>query len=1273
LHPLGDVSVVTGSQDRKRGAVVNVRDKVLVLAAFSGLVAGCPSGPLGRRPVVEFDTPATDGETRDEITIHFNASDDDLSPTHVTIEYSADGGAWQPATIVSSTAGTPGVGSVSNLPGTRGGIACDAVWDSWADLVGQAGDVTVSIRITPRDVDGTGAAITYDLPASVNNSFPELSIDRAAVAFTTDLLDMGVEGLRDPLAETIVIANTGPTGPLSWTHSATYDAVNPVFGPDWLLLTPATGGAESVQLDADVDGSMTGTALVAGTYTAWFEIDAGTAHASPQIVTVTLVVREQRPDVQLDKALIEFECIEGQTSPADQTFTVTNSGEDATLYWWTSALPSWLSFNPPDNTVSSGGGLAQGAFDTVTVSIVASLTLPAMKYYEATITVYGEGAGGEPVLGTVQTITVRLWVKVPQRIDFDATSLSFAGAIEEVSNPAQATQSVTLTNGGEVDLGWTAAAPVYAPVVTSWLTVDTAAVASPLGSGASGQVDFIVDSDAAGIAAGTYTATVEFSDPGASNSPRTVTVTLEVLPRAEIVCDTTPLTFYYYLDLGAAPGDQTVTITNPGATGLVWTAGDGNYSPAMAPADEWLSAAPGGPATTAAGGTSDLMLSIDASGIVAPGIYQADIVIAGTDEIGLQTATGSPKTVHVTFDVRYDPNLVAYWKLDDGAGSETAADSSGNGNTATLGSTPTGDTNDPTWGAGKIGGALDFDGIDDYALLDIADWVATEYTVALWVRAGALGQGVSTGIFANNDGSPSGANLQMDVDGGNPGDYRINYGGTILAIGQASLDWSFLTVTYDGSYVRSYIDGGYVGSDFTGPPSAGTDFTHYVFGRSRAGGLYFDGFIDDVRVYDRALSAAEIADLIPTPAIGRSPATLSFNATEGGADPTAQTVQITNPGEAGSVLRWSASADREWLQASPSSGTTTTETDTLTVSPTLTVPDAWVAPPSTLGAPSGRGSASAVWTGTEMIVWGGAIGYGVFTNTGARYDPDSDTWTATRTTGAPPSRNGHTAVWTGTEMIVFGGRSGSVLSDAWRYNPATDTWAQIIMTGAPARNSHAAVWTGSEMIIWGGNDGTGRTNDGWRYNLGANTWTPLVQSGDIPSARREISAAWTGTEMVIWGGRHMESNPYYTATGGRYNPATEVWTALATTGAPPAKGNASVVWTGKEIIVWGGISGWNGQFATNAGGCYDLGTDTWQSTTTAGAPSVRGSHVAVWDGSQMVAWGGYNGVSWFCNDGGKYRPPAELTAGVYNGTATISDPKASNDPQTVDVVFTVSP
>ena len=103
--------------------------------------------------------------------------------------------------------------------------------------------------------------------------------------------------------------------------------------------------------------------------------------------------------------------------------------------------------------------------------------------------------------------------------------------------------------------------------------------------------------------------------------------------------------------------------------------------------------------------------------------------------------------------------------------------------------------------------------------------------------------------------------------------------------------------------------------------------------------------------------------------------------------------------------------------------------------------DTWTAT-STINvhAPSGRYDHTAVWTGAEMIIWGGDDGTSSL-NTGGRYDPSTDMWTATSTTNAPSAREFHTAVWSGTEMIVWGGTDNSnALNTGGRYNPTTDSW-----------------------------------------------------------------------------------------------------------------------------------------------------------------------------------------------------------------------------------------
>jgi len=301
------------------------------------------------------------------------------------------------------------------------------------------------------------------------------------------------------------------------------------------------------------------------------------------------------------------------------------------------------------------------------------------------------------------------------------------------------------------------------------------------------------------------------------------------------------------------------------------------------------------------------------------------------------------------------------------------------------------------------------------------------------------------------------------------------------------------------------------------------------------------------------------------------------------------------------------------------------------------IDDTWT-PTTVTNAPTARNGHTAVWTGSEMIVWGGYNGS--YLNTGRRYDPSTDSWTVTSTINAPAARYIHTAVWSGSEMIVWGGiGSGSpALNSGGRYNPATDNWAATSTINVPiARFGHTAVWTSSEMIVWGGQDsGFNPTNTGGRYNSTTDSWT-ATSTTNAPSARHGNTAVWTGSEMIVWGGVDASNR---VNTGGKYNPGTDSWTPTSTTNAPSARFLHTAVWTNGQMIVWGG-----NQFAAidlNTGGTYTPDTDSWTATSTTNAPSARNSHTAVWIGSEMIVWGGaaVNGPIYF-NTGGKYSPGAD--------------------------------
>jgi N-acetylneuraminic acid mutarotase len=305
--------------------------------------------------------------------------------------------------------------------------------------------------------------------------------------------------------------------------------------------------------------------------------------------------------------------------------------------------------------------------------------------------------------------------------------------------------------------------------------------------------------------------------------------------------------------------------------------------------------------------------------------------------------------------------------------------------------------------------------------------------------------------------------------------------------------------------------------------------------------------------------------------------------------------------------------------------------------------DSWT-PMSTVNAPPGRIGFSAVWTGSLFLVYGGSVSAQpgtVTTDQGARYDPASDTWTAFLTTPLPPlTRTGASAVWTGSEMIVWGGSTypgGGMRQDlgtGGRYDPATNSWSGTpVASGPSARSSQVAQWTGSEMIVWGGGTPDNAvTTTGGRYQPATNSWVPTSMGSPMPGARRYPEAVWTGAELIVWGGL-LATSGNYVNDGGRYNPATDSWSLTSIgTGVPAPRQVPSVVWTGSRMLVWGGLDLSGNE--TNAGSRYDPAGNTWTSMTTTGAPAARAHGSAVWSGTQMVVWGGVDtDCTLTCSDG----------------------------------------
>jgi hypothetical protein len=379
------------------------------------------------------------------------------------------------------------------------------------------------------------------------------------------------------------------------------------------------------------------------------------------------------------------------------------------------------------------------------------------------------------------------------------------------------------------------------------------------------------------------------------------------------------------------------------------------------------------------------------------------------------------------------------------------------------------------------------------------------------------------------------------------------------------------------------------------------------------------------------------------------------------------------------------------------------------MAPSLTTAEGWT-PTSFINAPSGRAYHTAVWTGSEMIVWGGFDASGAL-GTGGRYNPATNSWAPVSIVNAPAVGAGHTAVWTGTEMLVWGPSNVGA-----RYNPASDKWTSMA-PGPGARSYHAAVWTGSEMIIWGGQDASfSYLNTGSRYNPSTDNWTP-TSTMNAPQGHRTPPAVWTGTEMIVWGtavspasiGRYSPATDTWQAgsswreaegvtrvwaapemivwggrfvtqdlrEGARYDAGTNRWAPTSSTNPPSARSSHTAVWTGTDMIIWGGahFPRLGPDFPTDTGGRYIPSSDLWSATTTAAAPSPRYSHTAVWTGSEMIVWGGRHANAYLSN-GGRYDPGSTLSvsdAQVSEGqteASLLAFDVSLSVPSGRDVVFT---
>ena len=328
----------------------------------------------------------------------------------------------------------------------------------------------------------------------------------------------------------------------------------------------------------------------------------------------------------------------------------------------------------------------------------------------------------------------------------------------------------------------------------------------------------------------------------------------------------TPGTYYYRVTARDAAGNvsapsaevnatvtgdttpPTVSITSPTAGSSV----SGTVTVAAAATDDTgvtsvqfrlNGSALGGPDTTAPFQAAwDTTTSANGSHTLTASAADAAGNIANATGVTVTVANATPPP----------PGLVGAWSFNAGTGT-TATDSSGFGNTGTL--------NGATWTqSGQLGSALLFDGVNDR--VDIPDsaslGLTTGMTLEAWVRPTTTTGWRSVLVKERPGGRVY--SLYSSDNAGRPSTY-LRLKSDVGLVGPAALPantWSHLATTYDGTTHRLYVNGSQVAS-VSRSGKIGTSPRPLRIGGNAVFGEWFNGTIDEVRVYNRALTAAEIS------------------------------------------------------------------------------------------------------------------------------------------------------------------------------------------------------------------------------------------------------------------------------------------------------------------------------------------------------------------------------------------------------------------------------
>ncbi len=728
------------------------------------------------------------------------------------------------------------------------------------------------------------------------------------------------------------------------------------------------------------------------------------------------------------------------------------------------------------------------------------------------------------------------------------SSLSFAAAEGSAAPPGQ---QLAVGNGGGV-LDW------QVTTTDAWITV--------LPSSGVGPATVTVVTTPSGLAPGSYSGSVTVTAAGAQGSPKTLNVNLTVnvvdlvAPDVTISAPSSGATVSGPTAVAATASD------NVGVAGVQFRLDGANLGAEDTTAPYSIS----WDTTTASNGTHTLTaVARDAAGNTNT-----------STAFSVAVANSAPPP---------SAGLVGAWAFNEGSGA-AVTDASGNGNAGTI----TGATRTTS---GKYGGALSFDGTSNYVAVPDASSLdlAGTMTLEAWVYPTTLGSAWRTAILKETPSYFTYA-LYANTNTARPSGH-VYIGGDVETRGSAALTlnaWSHLAATYDGSTLRLYVNGTQVASKAVSGSMANSSGALKIGGNA-VWGEWFAGRIDEVRVYNRALSAGEITTDLNTaigvpPSGDTTPPTVSITAPVAGATVSGTTAVTASAADnSGTVSSVQFRLDGNALGAADTVAPFLVSWDTATASNgahTLTAvatdPSGNQTTSTSIGVTSSNGPAL-----DQVGRWDGPFGWPLVAVHGAllptgnvlSFDawddaPNSERiWNPSNGTFVPVpySRNlfcgGHTTLADGRQ-IVIGGHVAAYqgLKDTSLFNATTNTWTRGADMAVTRWYPTATALPDGKVLAFSG-DGIVENRPGQApaltdasvnslpevYDPVANTWTGLTGA--------RLTTPLYPFMFVLSDGRIFDAGPDTTTR--ILNPATWTWSVLGTS---PVSGHSAVMYRPNKIM-----------------------------------------------------------------------------------------------------------